>query len=168
MANNPDQVPDAAAFGQWRASLAQAGWKQAEINAVWGPDVNGRTWEQISNDGKPVMRNFPKEGTFAAFFEVQELEGRLGAPAVLRVINDVPAGTLIRIDVLLRDNGDYEEFDYRLAPISDLSKQDTARGLADLIDLSPLYNARSQGVLVRIEPQVLQHTITVSGAVFPA
>ena len=60
MANNPNDMPDASAWGQFRSQLAQAGWKQADINAAYGQQVNGRTWKDISDDGVVFLKNAPK------------------------------------------------------------------------------------------------------------
>ena len=60
MAHNPNDTPAAAAWGQFRSQLAQAGFKQAEINAMYGQQVNGRTWKLISDEGVAYLKSAPQ------------------------------------------------------------------------------------------------------------
>ena len=61
-ANGPKDKPSGAEFGGFISKTVQAfGITGAQAIAIFGGTPSGRTWAQISDDGKVVMRNFPKQ-----------------------------------------------------------------------------------------------------------
>ena len=59
---NPNDKPNNSAFGQFISECVQAfsltGQQAIEI---FGGTPNGRSWKQIMDDGKIIMKDFPKE-----------------------------------------------------------------------------------------------------------
>ena len=59
--NNPNDKPKQAAFGQFVSQTVQAfGITGAQAIAIFGGTPSGRNWKQIMDDGKAVMKEFPK------------------------------------------------------------------------------------------------------------
>lgn len=56
----PNESPDAAEFGLLRAHLAGKGVSQAELDAVIGSNVGGRTRAEISNSISAWLKTRPK------------------------------------------------------------------------------------------------------------
>ena len=55
-----DESPPANEFGKIRSMLAREGVKQADIKAVIGDQVKGRTRHEIANDLRAWLKTRPK------------------------------------------------------------------------------------------------------------